>query len=229
MGIFSRTRDVIDSNLATLLNKADDPEKMARLIIQEMEDTLVEVRSMAVGFLARKKELQRAIDTLGNEALDWEAKAELAVSKDRDDLARGALSAKRRATERIEDARRELKQVDAEVGKLDDDIGKLRAKLSEARQRQKTITLRSQSASSRIKLREQMDDKRVATTKAALDHAERAADELESKVDAFDLGADRLRDEFARLADDKVESELARLRAKVGKPTTSSDKDNAQE
>src|SRR3546814_3720750 len=92
MGIFSRTRDVIDSNLATLLNKADDPEKMARLIIQEMEDTLVEVRSMAVGFLARKKELQRAIDTLGNEALDWEAKAELAVSKDRDDLARGALS-----------------------------------------------------------------------------------------------------------------------------------------
>src|SRR3546814_10722433 len=117
MGIFSRTRDVIDSNLATLLNKADDPEKMARLIIQEMEDTLVEVRSMAVGFLARKKELQRAIDTLGNEALDWEAKDELAVSKDRDDLARGALSAKRRATERIEDARRELKQVDAEVGK----------------------------------------------------------------------------------------------------------------
>src|SRR3546814_10409451 len=76
MGIFSRTRDVIDSNLATLLNKADDPEKMARLIIQEMEDTLVEVRSMAVGFLARKKELQRAIDTLGNEALDWERSEE---------------------------------------------------------------------------------------------------------------------------------------------------------
>src|SRR3546814_11692857 len=91
------------------------------------------------------------------------AKAELAVSKDRDDLARGALSAKRRATERIEHARRELKQVDAEVGKLDDDIGKLRAKLSEARQRQKTITLRSQSASSRIQLREQLEEKRAAT------------------------------------------------------------------
>src|SRR3546814_8699368 len=95
---------------------------------------------------------------------DWSS--DVCSSDLRDDLARGALSAKRRATERIEDARRELKQVDAEVGKLDDDIGKLRAKLSEARQRQKTITLRSQSASSRIKLREQMDDKRVATTKA---------------------------------------------------------------
>lgn len=222
MGIFSRTRDVIDSNLGALLNKAEDPEKMARLIIQEMEDTLVEVRSMAVRFLARKKELQRSIDMLGAESEDWEAKAELAVRKDRDDLARGALAAKRRAGERADEAQRELKQVDLEVGKLDEDIGKLRAKLSEARQRQKNINLRSQSASSRIKLREQMDDKRSATTKSALDSAERAADELESQVDAFDLGADRLRDEFARLADDKVEADLARLRAKAGK-------DNAQE
>lgn len=225
MGIFSRTRDVIDSNLSTLLNKAEDPEKMARLIIQEMEDTLVEVRSMAVRFLARKKELQRAIDTLGAEAADWEAKAELAVRKERDDLARGALAAKRRATERIEEARRELESVDAEVGKLDADIGKLRAKLSEARQRQKTIGLRNQSASSRIKLREQIDDKRVAVTKAALDQAERAADELESRVDAFDLGADRLRDEFARLADDRIEDELARLRAKAGRPSGGTDND----
>src|SRR3546814_13719759 len=144
---------------------------------------------MAVGCLARKKELQRAIDTLGNEALDWEAKAELAVSKDRNDLARGALSAKRRATERIEDARRELKQVDAEVGKLDDDIGKLRAKLSEARQRQKTITLRIQSASPRTKLREQLHDKRVDTTKPALDQANPPRDELENNVAHIEHGA----------------------------------------
>jgi phage shock protein A len=222
MGIFSRTRDVIDSNLGALLNKADDPEKMARLIIQEMEDTLVEVRSTAVRFLARKKELQRAIDTLRAEAADWEAKAELAIRKEREDLARGALAAKRRAGERLDEAGRELAHVETEIGKLDEDIGKLRGKLSEARQRQKTINLRSQSASSRIKLREQMDDKRSAATRAALDQAERAADELESRVDAYELGADRLRDEFARLADDSVEIELARLRAKAGK-------DDAQE
>jgi phage shock protein A len=229
MGIFSRTRDVIDSNLSALLNKAEDPEKMARLIIQEMEDTLVEVRSMAVRFLARKKELQRAIDTLGAEAADWESKAELAIRKDRDDLARGALTATRRASERIDEAARELSHVDTEIGKLDEDIGKLRSKLSEARQRQKSINLRSQSASSRIKLREQMDDQRTATTRAALDQAERAADELESRVDAFELGADRLRDEFARLADDKVEDELARLRAKAGKSSAPAGKDNTQE
>jgi len=220
MGIFSRTRDVIDSNLSALLNKADDPEKMARLIIQEMEDTLVEVRSTAVRFLARKKELQRAIDTLSAEATDWEAKAELAIRKDREDLARGALAAKRRANERIDEARRELASVEVELGKLDEDIGKLRSKLSEARQRQKTIHLRTQSASSRIKVREQIDDKRLATTRAVLDEAERGADELESRADAFELGADRLRDEFAKLADDKLEDELARLRAKAGKSTS---------
>ncbi|WP_028079214.1 PspA/IM30 family protein [Solimonas soli] len=228
MGIFSRTRDVIDSNLSALLNKADDPEKMARLIIQEMEDTLVEVRSTAVRFLARKKELQRAIDTLGAEAADWEAKAELAIRKDREDLARGALAAKRRAGERIDEARRELASVDVEIGKLDEDIGKLRSKLSEARQRQKNIHLRTQSASSRIKVREQIDDKRTATARTALDQAERAADELESRVDAFELGADRLRDEFAKLGDDKLEDELARLRAKAGKQSPM-DKDKAQE
>src|SRR3546814_11811563 len=111
MGIFSRTRDVIDSNLATLLNKADDPEKMERLIIQAMEDTRVEVRSMAVGFLARKKELQRAIDTIANEAMDWDATAALAVRKDRDDMQRGALSAKRRAIDIIKDEQRAWKRV----------------------------------------------------------------------------------------------------------------------
>ncbi|MFT4045889.1 MAG: PspA/IM30 family protein [Solimonas sp.] len=229
MGIFSRTRDVIDSNLSALLNKADDPEKMARLIIQEMEDTLVEVRSTAVRFLARKKELQRAIGTLGAEAADWEAKAELAIHKDREDLARGALAARRRAHERIDEARRELASVEVEIGKLDEDIGKLRGKLSEARQRQKNIHLRTQSASSRIRLREQMDDKRTATARAALDEAERAADELESRVDAFELGADRLRDEFARLADDRLEDELARLRAKAGRESPAAGKDKAQE
>lgn len=225
MGIFSRTRDVIDANLSALLNKAEDPEKMARLIIQEMEDTLVEVRSTAVRFLARKRELQRLIETLREEAADWEAKAELAVRKDREDLARGALTARARAEARSKDAQQELKHVDEEVGKLDSDIGSLRAKLSEARQRQKAISVRSQSASSRLKLREQMDDGRVAATRAALDSAERATDELEAKVDAYDLGADRLRDEFARLSEDKLESELARLRAKAGK----TEKPEAQE
>lgn len=217
MGIFSRTRDVIDANLGTLLSKAEDPAKMARLIIQEMEDTLVEVRSTAVRFLARKRELQRLSETLSAEAADWQAKAELALHKDREDLARGALAAKARAQSRSQEAQQELKHVDTEIDKLDGDIARLRNKLSEARQRQKAISVRSQSASSRLKLREQMDDGRLASTRAALDEAERATDELEARVDAYDLGADRLRDEFARLSEDQLESELAQLKIKTGK------------
>lgn len=217
MGIFSRTRDVIDSNLNALLNKAEDPEKMARLIIQEMEDTLVEVRSTAVQILARKKALQRLTESGDLEAADWEAKAELALTKNREDLARGALAARSRVQQRSQEARQELAQVDQELAKLDADIGKLRAKLVEARQRQKAISLRIEANGSRLKARQQLDDGRLAQTHGALDRAERSADELEAQVEAHELGTRSLRDEFAKLADDSIESELARLRAKTGK------------
>lgn len=223
MGIFSRTRDVIDANLNALLNKAEDPGKMARLIIQEMEDTLVEVRSTAVQWLARKKELQRLAETQGAEALDWEGKAELALSKDREDLARGALAAKARAQARASEARRELHQVDEALSKLDADIGKLRTKLVEARQRQKAIHLRTETHQSRLKARQQIDDRKLGATHGALDIAERRADELEAEADAYDLGTRSLRDEFAKLADDSIEAELARLRAKAQKSAKSDD------
>ncbi len=228
MGIFSKTRDVIDANLSALLNKAEDPGKMARLIVQEMEDTLVEVRSTAVQWLARKKELQRLSETQTEEAADWEAKAELAVLKQREDLARGALAAKARCQERIKDAQRELKQVAEELHKLDDDIGKLRSKLGEARSRQKAITLRTETNSSRLKARQQIDDRKLGQTLGALDIAERRADQLEAEVDAYDLGARSLRDEFSRLEDDGIEAELARLRAKTARVTPSEDDKNRE-
>ncbi len=223
MGIFSRTRDVIDANLNALLNKAEDPGKMARLIIPEREDTLVEVRSTAVQWLARKKELQRLAETQGAEALDWEGKAELALSKDREDLARGALAAKARAQARASEARRELHQVDEALSKLDADIGKLRTKLVEARQRQKATHLRTETHQSRLKARQQIDDRKLGATHGALDIAERRADELEAEADAYDLGTRSLRDEFAKLADDSIEAELARLRAKAQKSAKSDD------
>ncbi|HEY0975626.1 MAG TPA: PspA/IM30 family protein [Solimonas sp.] len=226
MGIFSRTRDVIDANLNALLNKAEDPEKMARLIIQEMEDTLVEVRSTAVQWLARKKELQRLTETLAEEAADWEAKAELALTKSREDLARGALTAKSRCAARAQDAQRELKQVADELGKLDADIGKLRAKLGEARVRQKAITLRTETNQSRLKARQKMDDGALDRTHGALDVAERHADRLEAQVESYDLGARSLRDEFAKLEDDSIEAELARLRAKTAARSAPSDDDD---
>ncbi len=227
MGIFSRLSDVINSNIHAMLDKAEDPEKMVRLIIQEMEDTLVEVRSTAVRSLARKKELQRQITHLDAEVTDWERKAELAMSKDREDLARGALAARQRIGEHKTAVESELAHVHDEIVKLDDDTSKLKAKLADARQRQKSIILRQQSVSSRIKVKSQINDSKMSDAMARMEQYEGKIDRMEAELEAYDLGTRSIADEFAQLeANDKVEAELAKLRAKLGKsgkPDTPSD------
>ncbi|HEX4870981.1 MAG TPA: phage shock protein PspA [Nevskiaceae bacterium] len=218
MGIFSRLSDVINSNIHAMLDKAEDPEKMVRLIIQEMEDTLVEVRSTSVRTLARRKELQRLIAQLQSEIEDWQAKAELALSKDREDLARGALAAKNRAVEQSALYQRELTHVDEEVVKLDTDTAKLKAKLADARSRQKAIVLRSQSVSSRLKVASTISDRKMDDAMLKMEQYEGKIDRMEAELEAYDLGTRSLTDEFAALAvKEKVDDELAQLRAKLGK------------
>ena len=222
MGIFSRRNDVINSDINSMLGKAGDPEKLVRLIIQEMEDTLVEVRSTGVQTIARKKEVQRHIANARHEVADWESKAELALSKDREDLARGALAARQRSLDLIPALEKELAQIDEELVKLDSDTGKLRAKLSDARSRQKSLSLRSQTTASRLKVREQLDDRRVADTLTKMDQFESRVERLEAEADAYDLGKRTLADEITALApNNKIEDELAKLRAKLGKSSTS--------
>src|SRR5689334_17238596 len=183
MGIFSRMTDIINSNLNSMLDKAEDPEKTARLIIQEMEDTLVEVRSTAVRTIARKKELQRLVAHLQGEAAEWQRKAELALTKEREDLARAALSARTRALENAAQSQNELKHVEDEIAKLDEDTSQLRSKLADARVRQHTISLRAASADSRLKARKQIDD-------VLVDDAIRKFDEFESRIDGVEAQAE---------------------------------------
>jgi phage shock protein A len=222
MGIFSRLSDVINSNIHAMLDKAEDPEKMVRLIIQEMEDTLVEVRSTSVRAIARKKELQRLIHQLATEVADWGGKAELALSKDREDLARGALAAKNRAVDQAVGYEKELAHVEEEIGKLDSDTAKLKAKLSDARQRQKAIVLRSQSISSRLRVKGQINDGRMHDAMAKMEQYEGKIDRMEAELEAYDLGTRGLAEEFAQLqTQEKVEDELAQLKAKLGKTTQS--------
>lgn len=230
MGIFSRLSDVINSNIHAMLDKAEDPEKMVRLIIQEMEDTLVEVRSTAVRTLARRKELQRSIAQLEVDIADWARKAELAMSKDREDLARGALGARQRLIDHLAAVDKELVHVNDEIVKLDDDTAKLKAKLADARQRQKSITLRQQSVASRLKVKTQINDRKMTDTMLRMEQYEGKIDRMEAEVEAYDLGTRSVADEFAQLeSNDKVEAELAKLRNKFGKGTEPAPTDPAKQ
>ena len=131
MGIFSRLGDIINSNLNAMLDRAEDPEKIVRLIVQEMEDTLVEVRSAAARSIADKKEILRKVDQLEAAQAEWQRKAELAVEKGREDLAKGALVAKAQAGTTVELLRRELEAIETALAKTNEDLGRLEAKLTE--------------------------------------------------------------------------------------------------
>lgn len=219
MGIFSRMTDILNSNINTLLERAEDPEKMARLMIQEMEDTLVEVRSGAVRMIADKKTIERRLDEAEADMADWAKKAEYALSRGREDLAKAALLAKKRLGDHVDQLKRELKTVEESLAKYDDDLARLQSKLDEAKARRKSIEIRTTSARSRVQMRRSLYDGRVDEALARYEGLERKIDDLESEAEGFDLGRkDDLNSAFADLeAEQDVEDELAAMKAKIEK------------
>ncbi|HET8728505.1 MAG TPA: phage shock protein PspA [Alphaproteobacteria bacterium] len=219
MGVFSRLSDIVNSNLNAMLARAEDPEKIVRLIIQEMEDTLVEVRSAAAKSIAEKKEINRRIEQLEAASVEWQRKAELAIEKDREDLAKGALIAKAKAGETIELLRRELVTIEEALAKTDDDMGKLQAKLTEAKNKQKALSIRRKTATDRIRIRTQLHDGRIEDALSRYAAVERKIDDLEGRVESYDLGRKgpkSLDEEFADLeAEASVSQELAELKARL--------------
>lgn len=219
MSIFSRFNDIINSNLNAMLDKAEHPEKIIRLVVQEMEDTLVEVRTSAARTIADQKTLNRRLDRLRDEAREWEQKAELAVRKDREDLARAALAEKTSLYNVIRKLEDEITEIDDQLERLNEDIARLQAKLTEAKVRQKSLLMRNEAVNNRLKTRDRLNDKRIDDAMSKFDHLEQKMDHLEGKVEVYDLGQERtLVDEFAELeAQDSVEKELEALRKRVGK------------
>ena len=218
MSIFSRLADIVNSNINSILDRAEDPEKIIRLIIQEMEDTLVEVRSSAVRSIAERKELERRIEATRRELEDWQRRAELALTRGREDLAKGALTAKARVADALQREERHLAQLAEALDKQNEDIAKLQAKLADAKARERTIVARHKTAASRIKLRSKLYDERITDAFARFEQVERALDEAEGRVEAFDLGRKTgLADELAGIEKDAaVEEELAALKARLG-------------
>jgi phage shock protein A len=217
MGIFSRLTDIINSNLNSILDRAEDPEKLIRLVIQEMEDTLVEVRSSTVRTIAERKEIERKLSQLGRESEEWQRKAELALSRDRDDLAKGALVAKSKIAEQIDALQHQLTHIEEALAKSSEDIGRLQEKLTDAKKREKAIVLRHKSAASRLKVNTQIHDERINDAFARFEQVERNLDELEGRAESMDIGRKKtLAEEFSDFeASTKVEQELADLKARM--------------
>lgn len=217
MGVFSRISDIVNSNINAILDRAQEPEKIIRLIIQEMEDTLVEVRSAAVKTIAGQKDLERRITNVARDVEEWQGKAEFALIKGRDDLAKGALQIKAKLVQEQAALSNRRDQIEAGLAKQSEDIAALQQKLADAKAREATMVARHKTATNRLKLRSSTYDERVGDAFARFDQIERALDELEGKVDIYDMAKPKgVAEELAELqADHQVESELAALKAKL--------------
>ena len=217
MGIFTRFSDIVNSNINAILDKAEDPEKIVRLMIQEMEDTLVEVRSAAARSIADKKDLNRRLESLQREADDWDGKAELAVRKDRDDLAKAALIEKSRVSAAVAAVKADCAAIDDGLTRLNEDIVRLEDKLGDAKARQKALLSRHKTANSRLAARQRLHDRRIDDAMVRFENLTRRIDDVEGQVEACDMGLPQdLNREFAGLeAEESVNRELDELKRRL--------------
>jgi phage shock protein A len=218
MGIFSRTRDIIAANVTDMLDKAEDPAKMIRMIILEMEETLVEVRATAARNIADQKEMRRHVSKLDALQQNWTEKAELALSKDREDLAKAALVERQKATDMAEQLNSEIAALDDALRYSEADIAKLQAKLREARARQNGIMTRLETAHNRMKVREAYAGAKAEDAFSRFDLLERRVDFAEARADALSMGnaPKTLEEEISELqSSEKVDADLAALKASM--------------
>jgi len=219
MGIFSRMTDIINSNINAMLDQAEDPQKMIRMIIQEMEDTLVEVRSSSASVLADRKTTARRVDRARAEAQEWEEKARLAISKGREDLARAALQEKRVIEEEVVLVEAELVATDEHIAQLGTEISQLQQKLDDARAKQKALLMRSKTVESRIKVKRQIHRESLDDAFLRFDQFERRMDSLESQLESMDVGRGVPPDLAAEISalqeDEQINEELERLKSEL--------------
>ena len=214
MGIFTRFRDIISSNLNAMLDKAEDPEKLIRLMIREMEDTLVEIKSACAGVMAGGKKIKRQLDGLGTRAQYWEEKAELAVNKGRDDLAREALVEKRKFNHRMETLEGDLAEHDLLIDQYQDDIRQLEEKLKSARDKQRMLVQRHIHAQKKMQAQEELRRIDSSETVMKFDEIENRIERMEAEADLVNYGKKTsLEEELERLSvDEEIENELRALK-----------------
>jgi len=215
MGIFTRFRDIVSSNINAMLDSAEDPDKMIKLMIREMEDTLIEIKSSCAGVIASRKKLERKLDELLERRNLWAKRAELAVNKGRDGLAREALVEKRRFSELAESLNAEVLEHSSLIEQYQEDIQELEGKLSGAKEKKRTLAERHKKAQN--KKRAQTDIRRMDSSEsmARFEHLESRIERMEAEADMVNFGKPKtVDDEFDDLAtDDEIEKELAKMKA----------------
>lgn len=220
MSIFSRLSDIINSNISSLLDKAENPEKMIRMVIQEMEETLVEVRSGTAKVIADKKSLTRRSERLRRQADEWESKAELALSKGREDLAKAALVEKANVVASVQITEEDLERLDQTLDKLSTEIEQLQAKLNDARARQKTIVMRTKATESRLDVNRRLHDRTIDNAMDKFEYYEKKIDLMEGQMDSAHIEKRSLQSEFDELErQESIDKELEALKSRMaGKP-----------
>lgn len=215
MGMFSRINDIVQANLNAMLDKAEDPEKIIRMIIQEMEETLVEVRSDAARFIAEQKTSNRQLLAVNKEVNNWQRKAQLAMDNDKGSLAKAALVEKHKYVDKAAAINEQLTQLSESIEKLQIDTARLNEKMREAKQKQKALITRKQTVSARLKVKTSQNSTKIDDAMMRFEHYEQRIDHLEAQVEAYDLPEKTvsLNEEFADLErDETIENELAELK-----------------
>lgn len=217
MGMFTRFTDIINANINSMLDKAENPEKMIRLIIQEMEETLVEVRSTAAKNIAEKKSMMRQMRAFESSVAHWQQKAELALSKGREDLAKSALTEKHKSVQKAADMQEQMDQLDEFLGNVQDDAQRIQDKLAEAKRRQESLVLRQQSAEVRLKVREKAAIYNIDEAITKFERYQQKIDDVEAQIEAYDMTSNQdLNSQFKELeANDEVDQELEQLKKQV--------------
>ncbi len=217
MGVFSRFTDIVNANINSALDRAEDPQKIVRLIIGEMEETLVEIRANTAGYLADKKDLERKASTLAKQAADWGNKAELALSKDREDLARAALVEKQSIDESLAQLTADIDKLNEILAALQEDSARLQEKMADAKAKQSAMTMRQTSAVTRLKVKQQTHSSDIDKAIERFGRYERKIDDLEAQVEAYDVtNVTLLSHEFRKMENEsKVEDALNALKKKV--------------
>jgi phage shock protein A len=215
MGIFTRFRDIVGSNINSMLDRAEDPEKLIKLMIQEMEDTLIELKSACAGVMAESKKIERQLLTLDQRLDYWEGKANLAVNKGRDDLAREALLEKRRYSHRAESLTSELAEHESLLEQYKEDIRQLEEKLKNAREKERMLVQRHIHAARKKRAQEEMRRMDSADAVFKFEELEHRIEHMEAEADLVNFGRKpALEDELERLAlDEEIESELKAIKA----------------